>query len=105
MPLSQRKLSSTNHPLPETKFIEEVVSNLGPDDEFDSKTWVTNTKVLTCTFWELPSWMQDNKDIIRGYRLPTFSYLKCAQSLLYIHNESGELMFKFECRLIIKKAY
>ncbi|RIA89733.1 hemolysin-III related-domain-containing protein [Glomus cerebriforme] len=32
--------------------------------------------------------MQDNKDILQGYRRPTFSYLKCAQSLFYIHNES-----------------
>ncbi|PKK70542.1 HlyIII-domain-containing protein [Rhizophagus irregularis] len=102
MPLSQRKLSSTNYPLPEKNFAEEIVSlvaNLDPeksDDEFDPneslffpKTWVTNTKVsLTCTFWELPSWLQDNKDIIRGYRRPTFSYLKCAQSLFYLHNES-----------------
>jgi hypothetical protein len=106
MPLSQRKLSSISHPLPETKFIEEeavsLITDLDPeksDDEFDPdeslffpKTWVTNTKVsLTCTFWELPSWLQDNKDIIRGYRRPTFSYLKCAQSLFYLHNESGML--------------
>src|SRR2546423_12555019 len=104
MPLSQRKLSSAKHPLSETKIIEEEVVSLitsfdpkDSDDEFEPNeslffpTWVTNTKgSLTCTFRELPSWLQDNKDILQGYRRPTFSYLKCAQSLFYLHNESGE---------------
>ncbi|CAB5396051.1 unnamed protein product [Rhizophagus irregularis] len=73
MPLSQRKLSSTNHPLPE--------------------------KILPKKYW-----LQDNKDIIRGYRRPTFSYLKCAQSLFYLHNESvniwSHLIGGFNCILL-----
>ncbi|RHZ84410.1 hypothetical protein Glove_82g51 [Diversispora epigaea] len=47
------------------------------------------TKIsLTCNFGDLPAWLQDNVDILKGYRRPTFSYVKCAQSLFYIHNES-----------------
>ncbi|RIB08273.1 adiponectin receptor protein 1 [Gigaspora rosea] len=41
-----------------------------------------------CNFGDLPNWCQDNSDIVSGYRKPTFSYLKCAYSLFYIHNES-----------------
>lgn len=101
MPLSQRKLSSAKHPLSETKIIEEdvvsLIANLDnekSDDEFDLNeslffptTWTTKGS-LTCAFWELPNWLQDNNDIIRGYRRPTFSYLKCIKSLFYLHNES-----------------
>ncbi|CAG8439644.1 10898_t:CDS:2 [Ambispora gerdemannii] len=48
---------------------------------------------LTCNFADLPSWLQDNRDILRGYRRPTFSYIKCAKSLLYLHNETGTIAF------------
>ncbi|RHZ70855.1 hypothetical protein Glove_265g19 [Diversispora epigaea] len=46
------------------------------------------SKSLTCSFAELPHWLQDNYDIFTGYRRPTFSYLKCIKSLFYLHNES-----------------
>nr|CAG8440764.1 10869_t:CDS:2 [Entrophospora candida] len=50
---------------------------------------------LTCTFSELPNWMKDNSAIIRGYRLPTFSYIKCINSLFYLHNESVNIWSHF----------
>ncbi|CAI2173209.1 386_t:CDS:2 [Funneliformis geosporum] len=96
------------HPLSETKIIEEevvsLITNLDTeksDEEFDLNetlffptTWTTKGS-LTCTFWELPNWLQDNNDIIRGYRRPTFSYLKCIQSLFYLHNESVNIWSHF----------
>ncbi|RIB03704.1 hemolysin-III channel protein Izh2 [Gigaspora rosea] len=42
---------------------------------------------LLCNFGDLPSWYQDNRDILRGYRKPTSSYIECIYSLFYIHNE------------------
>ncbi|CAG8534513.1 2319_t:CDS:2 [Funneliformis mosseae] len=48
----------------------------------------------TCNFADLPLWLQDNCYILRGYRRPTFCYMKCAKSLFYIHNESvGAITF------------
>ncbi|ORX88625.1 putative hemolysin-III channel protein Izh2 [Basidiobolus meristosporus CBS 931.73] len=42
-------------------------------------------------FSELPKWMRDNNYILSGYRAPTSSYWKSAQSLFYIHNETGNV--------------
>ncbi|CAG8609914.1 26291_t:CDS:2 [Gigaspora rosea] len=53
-----------------------------------------------CNFGDLPNWCQDNSDIVSGYRKPTFSYLKCAYSLFYIHNESS-----FFCNEYLKIIY
>ncbi|CAG8657865.1 6199_t:CDS:2, partial [Scutellospora calospora] len=71
---------------PDSKFSEETTeaTSLIPDI---FKTSALKTSLL-CTFGELPLWLQDNRDILKGYRRPTFSYLKCAESLFYVHNES-----------------
>src|SRR6266498_504675 len=93
MPLSQRP--SAKRPLSETNIINEESVPLNSeksDEDFDQNVF-SFLKVSTCKFNELPSWMQDNKDIHGGYRRPTCSYLKCAQSLFYIHNEFGKLVY------------
>ncbi|KAI9501867.1 putative hemolysin-III channel protein Izh2 [Coemansia spiralis] len=41
---------------------------------------------------ELPEWMRDNQYILGGYRQPTNSFRKCFASLLYLHNETGNIM-------------
>ncbi|RIB06552.1 hemolysin-III related-domain-containing protein [Gigaspora rosea] len=101
MPLFKRKLSSNNLFI-EQALIQEKVSLVNNIDYIDSDPdindqneshffsviWSGNSKSLTCSFSELPHWLQDNVDILKGYRRPTFSYLKCLQSLFYLHNES-----------------
>ncbi|KAK9687414.1 hypothetical protein K7432_014799 [Basidiobolus ranarum] len=42
-------------------------------------------------FSELPKWMEDNNYILSGYRAPTNSYWISIKSLLYIHNETGNV--------------
>lgn len=39
--------------------------------------------------WDhLAPWQQDNQYILTGYRVPSYSYRGCIQSLFYLHNES-----------------
>ncbi|KAI9206630.1 adiponectin receptor protein 1 [Polychytrium aggregatum] len=40
---------------------------------------------------EMPAWYQDNIYIFTGYRRICYSYKACAQSLFYIHNETGNV--------------
>ena len=40
------------------------------------------------TWDEIPPWQQDNEYIRTGYRPATASFIKCFQSLRYIHNET-----------------
>ncbi|KAF9963328.1 hypothetical protein BGZ65_004366 [Modicella reniformis] len=42
----------------------------------------------TCSWADLPQWMQDNPAILTGYRRATNSYRRCLQSLLFLHNET-----------------
>lgn len=35
--------------------------------------------------------MRDNRYILTGYRPPALSYLECVKSLVYVHNESGNI--------------
>jgi len=42
-------------------------------------------------FHELEEWRQDNEWIVTGYRVSDGSYASCFQSLLYIHNETGNI--------------
>ena len=44
------------------------------------------------TYHDAPSWMADNKYILTGYRSVQYSYMGCIKSLLYIHNETGNIM-------------
>ncbi|CAG8530492.1 15766_t:CDS:2 [Dentiscutata erythropus] len=79
MPLFQRK-SSPN-------LLNEKMSLVNNIDCIDNNFGSEN-RSLTCSFSELPHWLQDNVDIITGYRRPTYSYIKCVRSLFYLHNES-----------------
>ncbi|PNS21815.1 hypothetical protein CAC42_413 [Sphaceloma murrayae] len=40
---------------------------------------------------QLPDWQRDNRYIFTGYRRATHSYKKAAQSLAYIHNQTGNI--------------
>ena len=42
-------------------------------------------------FDKAPEFMQDNPFIVTGYRKLTYSYRKTFQSLLYLHNETGNI--------------
>lgn len=46
---------------------------------------------LVCTFKELPSWRKDNQFILTGYRRLCRSYKGCLLSLMFIHNETGNV--------------
>ncbi|CAG8710234.1 12300_t:CDS:2, partial [Acaulospora morrowiae] len=86
--------------LAESVLNHEIVPLMNRDDSEETpyvnwfKKWKVN-KALTCGFADLPSWLQDNSDIHTGYRRPTFSYIKCIQSLFYLHNESVNIWSHF----------
>jgi adiponectin receptor len=44
----------------------------------------------TVTWKQLPEWLQDNAYITAGYRPQLDSYVKCAKSVFYLHNEFGK---------------
>src|SRR5437588_86614 len=93
--IKHRKMSTSRNSL-ENSVLEETTSITAKiSDTLDPSN---SLKVsLTCNFGDLPIWLQDNHDILRGYRRPTFSYIKCWKSLFYIHNESGKLMETLFC--------
>ncbi|CAG8583481.1 11084_t:CDS:2 [Racocetra persica] len=84
--LSQRKIYPDSKSSDETNETTSLISGIFKNNKCDSDNL---KKTLLCNFGELPLWLQDNCDILRGYRRPTFSYLKCAESLFYVHNESA----------------
>ncbi|CAG8745365.1 9316_t:CDS:2, partial [Cetraspora pellucida] len=86
MMLSQRKIYPDSKGLDETNEATSLISGIFKKDKCGSDNLKKNS--LLCNFGELPLWLQDNCDILKGYRRPTFSYLKCAESLFYVHNES-----------------
>ncbi|CAG8453139.1 2690_t:CDS:10 [Ambispora leptoticha] len=87
-------MSSSKRSLSETTVQEETTSLSTASAGNKIANAVNETFMsLTCNFADLPSWLQDNHDILRGYRRPTFSYIKCAKSLFYLHNESGAVGF------------
>ncbi|CAJ0747411.1 10325_t:CDS:2 [Entrophospora sp. SA101] len=107
---SRRKPSITSSSS-ETSISEETRSIESDQNskKFDSTNTTYSTTTidttaaklsLTCNFGDLPAWLQDNKDILRGYRRPTLSYIKCAKSLFYLHNESG-----FYCNGLLQIIY
>lgn len=52
------------------------------------RTEDTIKEVFTVLWSDLPSWLQDNPFIHRGYRPPSHSYLKSVASIGALHNES-----------------
>jgi hypothetical protein len=44
----------------------------------------------TVSWKQLPEWLRDNAYITDGYRPQLNSYVKCAQSIFYLHNEFGK---------------
>ncbi|CAG8632524.1 17034_t:CDS:2 [Gigaspora rosea] len=84
--LSQRKVYQDSKNSDETNEATHFIFSMFKKDKCDSDSLKKNS--LLCNFRDLPLWLQDNCDILKGYRRPTFSYLKCAESLFYVHNES-----------------
>jgi hypothetical protein len=95
--LTLRKMSSSGRTSSENTVSAETTSIATKVNEVIPSSSAL-TVSLTCNFGDLPTWLQDNHDILKGYRRPTFSYVKCAKSLFYIHNESGKLMTIFVIR-------
>ncbi|KAG8161625.1 hypothetical protein KVR01_008612 [Diaporthe batatas] len=46
---------------------------------------------LLLLYDELPEWAKDNEHIHSGWRPETNSYLECIKSMLYVHNETGNI--------------
>ncbi|KNC53531.1 uncharacterized protein AMSG_01244 [Thecamonas trahens ATCC 50062] len=44
--------------------------------------------VQLLSYARLPAWLRDNEYIRSGYRPPLKSFVKCFESLLYVHNET-----------------
>ncbi|CEI87851.1 hypothetical protein RMCBS344292_02259 [Rhizopus microsporus] len=66
------------------------------DDINDTDTLLNKQPIKRILDWhEIPAWMQDNVYITGGYRRQTNSYLECAQSLFYLHNESINIWSHF----------
>lgn len=42
-------------------------------------------------YHQLPEWAKDNHYIWTGYRTLTHSYVGCAKTLLFLHNETGNI--------------
>ncbi|ORX61145.1 HlyIII-domain-containing protein [Piromyces finnis] len=42
-------------------------------------------------FSQCPDWLSDNPYIVSNYRPPCYSYKACYKSLLYLHNETGNI--------------
>ncbi|CAN3375425.1 hypothetical protein DIURU_002380 [Diutina rugosa] len=57
----------------------------------DTETPATTNKRTLHFFHQLEPWQQDNHYIKSGYVPSTNSYWGCAKSLLYIHNETGNI--------------
>ncbi|KAJ9049518.1 hypothetical protein DSO57_1023647 [Entomophthora muscae] len=45
-----------------------------------------------CDFHHLPQWAKDNHYIWTGYRTLTNSYVGCVKTLLFLHNETGNIL-------------
>ncbi|KAF0520764.1 putative hemolysin-III channel protein Izh2 [Gigaspora margarita] len=107
---SHKKITNPERSLPESATTILIISNNinsssnakpeknrnNHDNYLDGSSKVANEVAIygsLCNFGDLPNWCQDNNDIVSGYRKPTFSYLKCAYSLFYIHNESRTIIF------------
>jgi len=56
-------------------------------------TEMENGHLKLITFNQCPKWLTDNPYIISNYRPPCYSYKACYQSLLYIHNETVNIIF------------
>ncbi|CEG81133.1 hypothetical protein RMATCC62417_15367 [Rhizopus microsporus] len=66
------------------------------EDINDTDTLLNKQPIKRILDWhEIPTWMQDNVYITGGYRRQTNSYLECAQSLFYLHNESINIWSHF----------
>ncbi|KAI8326485.1 HlyIII-domain-containing protein [Martensiomyces pterosporus] len=67
----------------------------------------------TLVWDELPAWMQDNQYIRSGYRPPSNSFARCFASILYLHNETGNifshllgaLMFLVLCFTVTQRIF
>lgn len=95
MVLVQRKMSSSSND--DSSSVRDSIDRVHHDDH-DDRTNLLDSKrrqpkrSRTLTWSEIPEWMQDNVFITAGYRAPTNSYVRCAQSLFYLHNESGSFI-------------
>lgn len=90
MVVVQRKMSSSSNDNSMRESMDDVQDD-GMNLLDNHKQQQPKRKTLTWS--EIPEWMQDNVFITAGYRAPTNSYVRCAQSLFYLHNESGPLTF------------
>ncbi|CAG8683783.1 3694_t:CDS:10, partial [Dentiscutata erythropus] len=107
--ISHKKITNPERSLSESAVVETTISIISSDidsspkpeknnndNDLDGSNKITNevaTYGSLCNFRDLPYWCQDNRDIVSGYRRPTLSYLKCAYSLFYIHNEFRAIIF------------
>ncbi|ORX78535.1 HlyIII-domain-containing protein [Anaeromyces robustus] len=83
--------SSTYSICESCESICESVIDLLEKKDIKRFTEMENGHLKLITYNQCPKWLADNPYIITNYRPPCYSYLACAKSLLYIHNETGNI--------------
>ncbi|KAJ3104385.1 hypothetical protein HDU96_008935, partial [Phlyctochytrium bullatum] len=63
----------------------------GPKCREDALRLGTQFMDTTVGYAKMPSWYHDNQYIRTGYRRIQFTYKGCVRSLLYLHNETGNI--------------
>jgi len=69
----------------------ESVIDLLEKKDMKRFTEMENGHLKLITYNQCPKWLADNPYIITNYRPPCYSYYACIKSLLYIHNETGNI--------------
>jgi adiponectin receptor len=68
-----------------------TVHKTAPSESHERHHKVESTTPLLCHWDDLPDWQKDNHYITSGYVRETLSFRKCFHSLVYIHNETGNI--------------
>jgi adiponectin receptor len=71
--------------------MSQVRSRIRSAEKAVAKSVQETKEKLLFLYHELPEWQQDNQFIVGGYVRETLSFKKSWQSLLYLHNETGNI--------------
>ena len=69
---------------PNTRMAEKASSTLTAIEH-------TLESAFLCTIHEVEGWQHDNEYLLSGYRRVSNSYTSCLSSLLYLHNQTGNV--------------
>lgn len=71
--------------------MSQIRSRLRSAEERVTESVKETKEKLLVFYHELPEWQKDNQFIQSGYVKETLSFKKCWKSLLYLHNETGNI--------------